>query len=95
MSRLPQYSDFDPLPDWMEDAACKGAPTDWWFPGVGEGTTRSVHRAKRICRRCQVRVECLDYAISTNQEHGIWGGLAINARKTLKAELQRTGEKMA
>lgn len=40
-------------------------------------------RAKDICTTCSVRRDCLDYAISIREPHGIWGGLNENERKAL------------
>jgi WhiB family redox-sensing transcriptional regulator len=42
-------------------------------------------RAKRICAECPVRSECLDYALSIREPHGIWGGLNESERSTLLA----------
>lgn len=74
---------FDLLPDWMDEAACANAPNDWWFPKRGEGG----YRAKRICwTQCPVREECLNYAVTTQQKHGIWGGLNERQRRRVRKE---------
>jgi len=46
-------------------------------------------RAKEICQSCAVRKDCLDYALSIREPHGIWGGLNEVERKHLMA--QRAG----
>ena len=46
-------------------------------------------RAKEICQSCAVRKDCLDYALSIREPHGIWGGLNEVERKNLMA--QRAG----
>lgn len=40
-------------------------------------------RAKEICLECGVRDDCLDYALSIREQHGIWGGLTENERREL------------
>lgn len=66
-----------------QDGACNGYPTDWWFPerhAKGE-RARDFLVAKQICSECHVRTECLEYAISANEMHGIWGGLSTEERE--------------
>ncbi|HET9518524.1 MAG TPA: WhiB family transcriptional regulator, partial [Actinoplanes sp.] len=50
------------------------------FPEKG-GSTRE---AKRICGRCEVKVECLEYALGHDERFGIWGGLSERERRKLK-----------
>lgn len=63
--------------DWMTDAACKGYPTDWWFPPHGARPTK----AKTICAGCPVRDECLQHALDTDERKGIWGGVSIDRER--------------
>lgn len=70
----------DLRPEWMVQALCKRHPEVEFFPGRGE----SLDGAKNICRRCPVREQCLDYALATNQEHGIWGGESERERRRLR-----------
>jgi WhiB family transcriptional regulator, redox-sensing transcriptional regulator len=64
---------------WFEQAACAGTDPDAWYPAKGEAS----RAAKRVCARCPVTAECLDYALATNQTHGIWGGLSVMQRRRL------------
>lgn len=57
---------------WQESALCGQTDPDAFHPQPG-GTSRP---AKKICSRCEVRTECLEYAISTGQRFGIWGGVS-------------------
>jgi WhiB family redox-sensing transcriptional regulator len=43
-----------------------------------------IARAQDVCDECPVRVECLDYAIATNQDSGIWGGLDEEQRRSIR-----------
>ena len=63
--------------DWRAAARCSQFDPDLFFaPGAIE------HKeAKRICRDCPVRVECLRYAMSTPIDHGIWGGMTERERR--------------
>jgi WhiB family redox-sensing transcriptional regulator len=62
---------------WQDRAACADLPVDWFYPDKG----RRADRAKAVCRRCPVRVECGDYAIATNEVDGIWGGMSRRQRE--------------
>ena len=72
------------LPDWR-DAACRDADPELFFP---DGDTRSaraqVKMAKLICRGCPVSATCLSWALDSNQEAGIWGGLTEDERRRLQ-----------
>jgi WhiB family transcriptional regulator, redox-sensing transcriptional regulator len=67
-------------PEWQERALCAQTDPEAFFPEKG-GSTRE---AKRICSRCEVRAECLEYALSHNERFGIWGGLSERERRKLK-----------
>lgn len=71
---------------WMARAACAGADTNLFFPERGESTSE----AKAICASCPVAGDCLDYALRTNQRHGIWGGTSErDRRRSRRAEARR------
>jgi len=70
-----------PLAAWRDQAACRGAELELFFPGRGE----SAEPARQICARCPVRRPCLDYAIGHGITYGIWGGLADRDRRALRA----------
>ena len=67
--------------EWGDRGACRGVPTDVFFPGRGAST----EVAKAVCRTCAVRDECLDYALGVGGLKGVWGGLAEAERKRLRA----------
>ena len=71
------------LPDeasWQERALCAQTDPEAFFPEKG-GSTRE---AKRICTGCEVRGECLEYALGHDERFGIWGGLSERERRRLK-----------
>jgi WhiB family transcriptional regulator, redox-sensing transcriptional regulator len=67
-------------PDWQERALCAQTDPEAFFPEKG-GSTRE---AKRICLGCEVRAECLEYALAHDERFGIWGGLSERERRRLK-----------
>lgn len=69
----------DPEP-WTREALCAEVDPDLFFP-EGKGTDST--NAKKVCASCDVRAQCLEYALRTEQQHGIWGGVAIRERRKL------------
>ena len=65
---------------WQERALCAQTDPEIFFPEKG-GSTRE---AKRICLGCEVRSECLEYAMDKDERFGIWGGLSERERRRLK-----------
>jgi len=69
-------------PPWDEAALCGQTDPDAFFPDVG-GSSRA---AKKVCRGCLVRAECLEYALAHGERFGIWGGASERERhRMLKA----------
>ena len=66
--------------EWQERALCAQTDPEAFFPEKG-GSTRE---AKRICSGCEVRAECLDYALAHDERFGIWGGLSERERRRLR-----------
>jgi WhiB family transcriptional regulator, redox-sensing transcriptional regulator len=67
-------------PGWQEQALCAQTDPEAFFPEKG-GSTRE---AKRICSGCEVRAECLEYALAHDERFGIWGGLSERERRRLR-----------
>jgi WhiB family transcriptional regulator, redox-sensing transcriptional regulator len=70
--------------EWQDGANCKGANADLFFPERGAST----RTAKSICRECQVRAECLEFAIVTGEKFGIWGGMSERERRRVRRDRQ-------
>ncbi len=66
--------------EWQDRARCRDHDVDIFFPEDG-GSARA---AKRICALCQVRLECLDYALRRAEPEGVWGGLTVEERRRLR-----------
>jgi WhiB family redox-sensing transcriptional regulator len=65
---------------WHESALCAETDPESFFPEKG-GSTRE---AKKICTGCEVRAECLEYALANDERFGIWGGLSERERRRLR-----------
>jgi WhiB family transcriptional regulator, redox-sensing transcriptional regulator len=65
---------------WQERALCAQTDPEAFFPEKG-GSTRE---AKKVCLACDVRGECLEYALAHDERFGIWGGLSERERRKLK-----------
>jgi WhiB family redox-sensing transcriptional regulator len=86
------YGDAEPMPaaqwptaptgdeTWRLDALCAETDPEAFFPEKG-GSTRE---AKRVCSGCDVRAECLEYALANDERFGIWGGLSERERRRLR-----------
>ena len=77
----------EPLPpanpdEWQDRALCAQTDPESFFPEKG-GSTRE---AKRVCGGCEVRAECLGYALEHDERFGIWGGLSERERRRLKRQ---------
>jgi WhiB family transcriptional regulator, redox-sensing transcriptional regulator len=77
---------------WQRHAACRGPEAALFFaPTVPEPRPERDSRegrAKAICATCPVQSECLEYALSIREPHGIWGGLNELERRLI---LERSG----
>ena len=65
---------------WQLRALCAQTDPEAFFPEKG-GSTRE---AKGVCTECEVRAECLDYALANDERFGIWGGLSERERRRLR-----------
>jgi WhiB family redox-sensing transcriptional regulator len=65
---------------WQADSLCAQTDPEAFFPEKG-GSTRD---AKKICASCEVRSECLEYALHNDERFGIWGGLSERERRKLR-----------
>lgn len=65
---------------WQTDALCAQTDPEAFFPEKG-GSTRD---AKKVCGACNVRAQCLEYALSNDERFGIWGGLSERERRRLR-----------
>lgn len=68
--------------DWWRWAACRESDPELFFPVTAHGPAREdIARAKAVCAGCRVRRQCLQFALSTHQLHGVWGGTTEEERQ--------------
>jgi len=76
----PDYVNIITPPEWMVGAVCDQVDPELFFPEKG-GSTRE---AKRICTGCEVRAECLEYALAHDERFGVWGATSEADRRRLR-----------
>lgn len=74
--------------NWRDNAACLKKDPELFFP-VGEPNEGSpalaqANAAKEICNGCEVQETCLQYALETGQDSGVWGGMTEQERRDMK-----------
>jgi WhiB family redox-sensing transcriptional regulator len=76
--------------NWRAAGACRAADPDLFFPISATGPAeQQISRAKVICAGCEVRKECLEFAMSHDQVYGIWGGTTPEDRQRARRRLRR------
>jgi WhiB family redox-sensing transcriptional regulator len=71
--------------EWRDLAACRDSEPSLFFPIGSTGpAVDQIEAAKVICTACSVQDECLQYALESNQESGVWGGYAEDERRRLR-----------
>ena len=72
---------------WRDQALCRDTDPELFFPVGTTGIALvQIERAKQVCGECGVRAECLDFALGTNQDSGIWGGLSEEERRVIRRQ---------
>ena len=76
--------------NWGEDAACRDADPDLFFPiGTTGAALRQIEEAKRICRRCPEQIQCLAWALEHGVADGVWGGTTQDERRLTRSLSRR------
>lgn len=78
MTAIADYFGLDLSDRWMQDAACREVGSQPFFDDEHEGHYR---QAIAVCGSCSVRQECLDYALTNDLRHGVFGGLTPVQRR--------------
>jgi WhiB family redox-sensing transcriptional regulator len=71
-----------PAGDWQDHAACQGRDVEDFYVPSNRATDHA--RAKAICRTCPVADQCLEHALASGEEHGVWGGLTPHERDIVR-----------
>lgn len=71
--------------DWRHRSECLNEEPELFFPIGNTGpAVFQIEEAKAVCRRCDVRDQCLEWAMENGQDHGVWGGMSEDERRALK-----------
>ena len=82
--------------EWRRTAACRDTDPDLFFPvGTTGPAIEQIETAKAVCRQCDSQAACLEYAIATNQDSGIWGGTSEEERRKLRKQYANRGRRTA
>jgi len=70
---------------WRQHSLCRDTDPDLFFPvGTTGHALTQIARAKEVCGECPVSMQCLEFALETNQDSGIWGGTSEEERRTMR-----------
>jgi WhiB family transcriptional regulator, redox-sensing transcriptional regulator len=73
--------------DWRDDAACRDADPELFFPiGTTGPALRQVQEAIRICQGCPTRTQCLSWALEHGITDGVWGGTTVEQRRAIRRQ---------
>jgi len=77
--------------NWRDDAACRDADPDLFFPVSTTGSARrQIDEAKRICRACPAQGQCLAWVLDQPITNGVWGGTTEDERRSIRNLWRRT-----
>ena len=73
---------------WRDEAVCRDTDPDLFFPiGTTGQALLQIDRAKQVCNECTVQVSCLEFALETNQDSGVWGGTSEEERRDIRRKI--------
>jgi WhiB family redox-sensing transcriptional regulator len=85
MNQIASLMDMVIIPEtWIADALCAQVGGDDHFPAKTD--TEAARRALKVCRRCEVAEQCLQYALQHNETRGVWGGKSAQQRRRMRRE---------
>jgi WhiB family redox-sensing transcriptional regulator len=71
--------------DWRHHALCRDVDPELFFPIGNTGPALlQIDEAKQVCQQCSVMGACLQWALDSGQDAGVWGGLSEDERRLLK-----------
>ncbi len=76
--------------NWRSRAACLDEDPDLFFPEGNTGASHlQIEKAKAVCRTCTVAETCLEWALESGQDYGVWGGMSEGERRVFKRRKTR------
>jgi WhiB family redox-sensing transcriptional regulator len=71
---------------WRQRAACRGVDPDIFYPVSDE----EASDAKAICALCPVQQACLEWALTSRESDGVWGGATERERRRIIRRRRRS-----
>jgi len=82
--------------EWRRQSACRDTDPELFFPvGTTGPAIEQIQSAKTVCRSCEAQAQCLEYALATNQDSGIWGGTSEEERRKLRKQYNARNRRTA
>ena len=82
--------------DWRLRSACTDVDTNLFFPvGLTGDAIDQTNLAKAICRECPVQAQCLEFALRTTQDYGVWGGRTEDERRAIRRSRRAAARRAA
>ena len=76
--------------EWVHRAKCRDVDPELFFPvGTTGPAAAQIDAAKAVCISCSVRDECLEWALATGQDAGVWGGTSEEERRSIRRTRRR------
>ncbi|MGH2711425.1 MAG: WhiB family transcriptional regulator [Actinomycetota bacterium] len=76
--------------EWVHRAKCRDVDPELFFPiGTTGPAAAQIEAAKAVCVNCTVRDECLEWALTTGQDAGVWGGTSEEERRSIRRARRR------
>jgi WhiB family transcriptional regulator, redox-sensing transcriptional regulator len=70
---------------WRANSSCRDTDPDLFFPvGTTGPALEQIAAAKSVCNSCEAKEPCLEFALTTNQDSGVWGGTSEEERRKLR-----------
>jgi WhiB family redox-sensing transcriptional regulator len=75
---------------WRDSASCRSTDPELFFPVGTTGLALDhIAAAKAVCTACPVQAPCLEFALESNQDSGVWGGTSEEERRHLRRQRVR------
>ena len=76
--------------EWVHRAKCRDVDPELFFPvGTTGPAAAQIDAAKAVCVGCSVRDDCLEWALTTGQDAGVWGGTSEDERRAIRRARRR------
>lgn len=80
---------FETAAEWQNKAACRDTDPALFFPvGTTGPAVEQIASAKEVCHSCLSKDACLEFALATNQDTGVWGGTSEEERRVIRRRMR-------